>query len=79
MHDNRQTLKQLMLQIRELSPENRLRLMQSILETVVEPITEPEPSSKPLPYGKYKGDENKSTLEDFALAEWRTTDAELGA
>ncbi len=69
-----QLLEKIVIQIRELSPEYRLRLIQRITETLIPSSASPE--SKPLQFGKYKGNK-MSTLEDFAVAEWRPTDKEL--
>ncbi len=69
-----QLLEKIIIQIRELSPEYRLRLIQRITETLIPSSVSPE--SKPLQFGKYKGNK-MSTLEDFAVAEWRPTDKEL--
>jgi hypothetical protein len=69
-----QLLEKIIVQIRELSPEYRLRLIQRITETLIPSSVSPEP--KPLQFGKYKGN-RMSTLEDFTIAEWRPTDREL--
>jgi hypothetical protein len=69
-----QLLEKIVVLIRQLSPEHRLRLIQRITETLIPSSASPEP--KPLQYGKYKGN-RMSTLEDFAIAEWRPTDKEL--
>jgi hypothetical protein len=69
-----QMLEKIVVQVRQLSPEYRLRLIQRITETLLP--SPPPQQSKPLQFGKYKGN-RMSTLEDFAIAEWRTTDREL--
>jgi hypothetical protein len=45
-----------------------------ITETLIPSSVSQE--SKPLQFGKYKGN-RISTLEDFTIAEWRPTDREL--
>ncbi len=69
-----QLLEKIIIQIRELSPEYRLRLIQRITDTLIPSSVSPE--SKPLQFGKYKGNK-MSPLKDFAVAEWRPTDKEL--
>jgi len=69
-----QLLEKIVVLVRQLSPEYRLRLIQRITETLIPSSASQE--SKPLQFGKYKGNK-MSTLEDFAIAEWRPTDKEL--
>ena len=69
-----QELENIVTQIKQLSPENRLRLIQRITETLLKPTVSSK--TQPLQYGKYKGNRT-STLEDFAIAEWRPTNREL--
>lgn len=66
-------IEQIVFQVKQLSPPQRLRLIQRITETLLPAFSH---SSTPLQYGKYQG-EHMSTLEDFAIAEWRPTDEEL--
>jgi len=70
-----QKLEQIFDQVKQLSPEDRLRLIQKTIATLVSlPPQEP----RPLRFGEFRGDEAAmSTLEDFAVAEWRPTDKEL--
>ena len=70
---NTQLLEKIIVLVKQLSPEYRLRLIQRITETL---LPSPRQTSKPLQFGKYKG-HRMSTLEDFAIAEWRPTDKEL--
>ena len=64
-------------EVRHLAPEYRLRLVQRIIRTLVSPTSLPAP--QPLRFGEFGGDEAAmSTFEDFAIAEWRPTDEELG-
>lgn len=66
-----QLLEQTFILVKQLSPEYRLRLVQHILQTLIQ-VPHPE-QSRPLRYGEFQG-ENMSTPEDFTLAEWRPTD-----
>ena len=71
-----QVLENLLDQAKQLSPEYRLRLVQNILQTLITPtpITQP----RPIRFGEFSGDKAvMSTLEDFAIAEWRPTDEDL--
>ncbi|MCK6625268.1 MAG: hypothetical protein L6R45_08830 [Anaerolineae bacterium] len=73
MSTETQALEKIVVQAQQLSPEYRLRLIQRITDTLI--LSFPRPS-KPLQFGKYKSGK-MSTLEDFAIAEWRPTDKEL--
>ena len=68
-----QLLEKILAEVSELSPESRLRLMQRITESLLETVVQ---QSKPLQYGKYKSG-RLSTLEDFAIAEWRLGETTL--
>jgi hypothetical protein len=68
------TLEQIMTQVKQLSLDQRLRLIQFTAQTLMVPS--PKNTSQPLPYGKFSGGQ-QSTLEDFALAEWHPTEKEL--
>jgi hypothetical protein len=68
-----QVVENIILQVKQLSPESRLRLIQRIIETLKPPFTH---QSKLLQFGKYKSDK-MSTLEDFSIAEWHSTDKDL--
>jgi hypothetical protein len=66
------TLDKIFSEAKQLSPEYRLRLVQRIVQTLVPPLPLEEP--QPLRFGEFGGDEaSMSTLEDFAIAEWRPT------
>jgi hypothetical protein len=73
MLNDMELLEDIINQVNQLSPEYRLRLIQRVTETL---ITVPSRESKPLQYGKYKGN-RMSTIADFAIAEWHPTDEEL--
>ena len=71
-----QILENILTQVKQLSPEYRLRLVQRIIQTLISPTPSPQP--QPIRFGEFSGNEvSMSTLEDFALAEWRPTDREL--
>lgn len=71
-----QTLDRIFGEVKHLSPEYRLRLVQRIVQTLVSPS--PRQEQQPLQFGEFGGDEaSMSTLEDFTLAEWHPTDEEL--
>lgn len=71
-----QILENILTQVKQLSPEYRLRLVQDILQTLMTPT--PIAQSRPLSFGEFSGDEAAiSTFEDFAMAEWRPTAEEL--
>lgn len=69
-----QALEKIVVLAEQLSPEYRLRLIERIIQTLIQPP--PIPNSKALEFGKYKTGK-MSTLEDFAVAEWRPTDKDL--
>lgn len=68
-----QVVENIVLQVKQLSPEYRLRLIQQITETLIPSFRH---HSKPLQFGKYRSDK-MSTLEDFAIAEWHPTDEDF--
>ena len=68
------TFEQIMTQVKQLSLDQRLRLIQFTAQTLMVPS--PKNTSQPLPYGKFS-DGQQSTLADFALAEWHPTEKEL--
>ena len=71
-----QILENILTQVKQLSPEYRLRLVQRIIQTLISPTPSPQP--QPIRFGEFSGNEaSMSTLEEFALAEWRPTDREL--
>jgi hypothetical protein len=71
-----QILENILTQVKQLSPEYRLRLVQRIIQTLISPAPPQQP--QPIRFGEFSGDEaSMSTLEDFAIAEWRPTGEEL--
>jgi hypothetical protein len=69
-----QALEKIVVLAEQLSPEYRLRLIERIIQTLIQPS--PGQKSKPLQFGKYKTGK-MSTLEDFVIAEWRPSDKDL--
>ena len=74
MSTDTQALEYIITQVQQLSPDDRLRLIQRVAETLL-PDAQIRPPQR-LEYGKYKG-ERMSTEEDFLLAEWHPTEEEL--
>jgi hypothetical protein len=71
-----QDLNNILTQVKQLPPEYRLRLVQLIIQTLIPPAPSQQP--RPIRFGEFTGDEaSMSTMEDFAIAEWRPTDEEL--
>lgn len=64
------TLEHIITQAQQLSPEDRLRLIQRLAETLISTIQPKSP--RYLIYGEFKG-ERMSTEEDFLIAEWHPT------
>ena len=59
-------IEQIVLQAQQLSPQQRLRLIQRITDTLLPTYGQ---RSTPLQFGKYQSG-RMSTLEDFTTAEW---------
>jgi hypothetical protein len=74
MSTDTQTLEHIISQVQQLSPDDRIRLIQRVAETLL-PNLQIQPPQR-LQYGKYKG-KRMSTEEDFLIAEWRPSDEEL--
>lgn len=74
MSTNGQVLERIVTQVQQLSPEDRLRLIRRVAETLIpaEKVTPP----RLLVYGQFS-DEGMSTEEDFLIAEWRPTERDL--
>ena len=69
----RQMVENIVLQVKQLSPEYRLRLIQQITETLIPSFSY---HSKPIQFGKYQSSK-MSIVEDFALAKWHPMDKDL--
>jgi hypothetical protein len=65
-------LEQVLAQAESLPPQDRLRLIQKLTESILQQPTTP----KMLACGAYSTG-RKSNEEDFKIAEWRPTETEL--
>ena len=71
-----QLMETIVTQIKRLSPEDRILLIQRITETLISPSKQSQ--VRHIQFGEFGGNEaDMSSLEDFAVAEWRPTDEEL--
>ncbi len=63
-------------QAQDLSPEDRLRLIERIIRSLISSPTALK--SQSLQFGEFAGEEAAmSSLEDFTIAEWQPGDEEL--
>lgn len=60
----------------QLTPKERVRLIQLLAETMLVPTEKYRGKQKYLVYGEFGGG-RMSTEEDFKIAEWHPTDEEL--
>lgn len=68
MAANAQTLERIFKQAKQLPPDDRLLLVQRIIQSLLSPPASQQPHF--LRYGEFKGDEaSMSTWEDFALSD----------
>lgn len=74
MSTDGQVLERIITQVRQLSPEDRLRLIHRVAETLI-PIEKATPP-RFLVYGQFRG-RRMSTEDDFLIAEWRPTERDL--
>jgi hypothetical protein len=63
-------------QAKQLSPQERVHLIQRLAETMLPATESTERSTSLWRYGAFSG-ERMSTEEDFIIAEWHPTDEEL--
>jgi hypothetical protein len=72
-----QDLEKILAEVRQLSPEDRLRLIKSISKTMA--ALGGAEARGSLIYGKYRnsGAGLMSTEEDFRFAQWRPTEKDL--
>jgi len=61
-------------EIQDLSPQERLRLIRTVVDTLIVPGRPAE--SRRLIYGEFRGG-RMSTEDDFKIAEWRPQDREM--
>lgn len=69
-----QVLEQILVQVEQLPPEDRVRLIQRVAETLIHTGT--RSSARRMVFGQFKGS-RMSTAEDFRIAEWRPTEHDL--
>ena len=75
MATDTQILENILTQVKQLPPEDRLRLIQNIAQTLMPPAPV---QPRHIRFGEFGGNEAAmSTLEDFSIAEWRPTDEQL--
>lgn len=67
-------VERIVAEIEGLSPQERLRLIRTVVDTLIAPGRPAE--SHPLVFGQFRG-ERMSTEDDFKIAEWRPQDREL--
>jgi len=68
------SVESIVAEVQELPPEERLRLIRSVVDTLIAPPHSAEP--RQLVYGQFRGT-RVSTEDDFKIAEWRPTDREM--
>jgi hypothetical protein len=62
------TVERIVTEIQDLSPQERLRLIRAVVDTLIAPGRPAE--SRRLIYGEFQGG-RMSTEDDFKIAEWR--------
>lgn len=68
------SVEKIVAEIRDLPPQERLRVIRSVVDTLLSPARPAE--SQPLVYGEFAGG-RMSDDEDFKIAEWRPHDREM--
>jgi hypothetical protein len=68
------SVERIVTEIQELSPQDRLRLIRTVVDTLIAPGRAAE--SRRLIYGEFRGG-RMSTDDDFKIAEWRPQDREM--
>ena len=68
------SVEKIVAEIRDLPPQERLRLIRSVVDTLLLPARPVE--SRPLVYGEFRGS-RMSDEDDFKIAEWRPHEREL--
>lgn len=67
------SLDQLVAEAKQLSVEERLHLIQRLVESISQGMTSPRPCGSGLRYGAFRG-QRTSNEEDFKQAEWHPTE-----
>ena len=68
------SVERIVAEIQDLSPQERLRLIRTVVDTLITPGRPAE--SRRLIYGEFRGG-RMSTEDDFRIAEWRPQDREM--
>ncbi len=68
------SVERIVAEIQDLSPQERLRLIRTVVDTLITPMRAAE--SRRLLYGEFRGG-RMSTDDDFKIAEWRPQDREM--
>ena len=68
------SVERIVAEIQDLSPQERLRLIRTVVDTLITPGRAAE--SRCLIHGEFKGG-RMSTDEDFKIAVWRPQDREM--
>lgn len=68
------TVESIVAEIRDLPPQERLRLIRTVIDTLITPGRPTE--SRRLIYGEFRGG-RMLTEDDFKIAEWRPQDREM--
>ena len=68
------SVEKIVAEIRELPPQDRLKLIRTVVDTLILPSRPAE--SRPLVYGEFRGT-RMSDEDDFKIAEWRPADREM--
>jgi hypothetical protein len=68
------SVERIVAEIQDLSPQERLRLIRTVVDTLIMPGRPAE--SRRLVYGEFRGGK-MSTEDDFKIAGWRPQDREM--
>lgn len=67
-------VEKIVAEIQDLSPQERLRLIRTVVDTLIKPERAVE--SRRLIFGEFRGG-RMLTEDDFRIAEWRPQDREM--
>lgn len=67
-------VERIVAEIQQFSPEDRLRLIKSVVDTLIN--LERPAESRRLTFGEFRGG-RMSTEDDFKIAEWHPKDREM--
>lgn len=68
------SVERIVAEIRELPPQDRLKLIRTVVDTLILPSRPAE--SRPLVFGEFHGT-RMSDEGDFTIAEWRPADRKM--